>query len=156
MIIYQTYDAYYSIFRFFAKVRPSLAKFKCQNLNVKSMSKLKCQIKSFLIFKLQFSIFNEFTMNQFLKYQSSKFKAQMSNQILMSKSKINTTSTLSFEFWHLGLDIDLAFGFWHLGLSSKLYLLTLFETLEFESFIENWKLKILPFGFWHLSFFPFC
>jgi len=52
----------------------------------------------FLIFKLQFSIFNEFTMNQFLKCQSSKFKCQMSNQILMSKSKINTTSTLSFEF----------------------------------------------------------
>jgi len=39
---------------------------------------------AFLIFKLQFSIFNEFTMNQFLNYRSSKFKCQMSNQILMS------------------------------------------------------------------------
>jgi len=44
-----------------------------------------CQICK--IFNFQFSIYNEFTMNQFSKYQSLKFKCQNPNAKSMSKFK---------------------------------------------------------------------
>jgi len=46
------------------------------------MSKLKYQIKSFLIFKLQFSIYNEFAMNQF----SNKFSSSKSERVNLKGS----------------------------------------------------------------------